>query len=71
MARPEYRVVWGKEYVKELVRPDQGLPGVVDGTDTFDFINKNEVPFDRYKDVTYGHIVCNHWEEKQIPTEHG
>ena len=38
----------------------QGLPVVIDGTDTFYFINKNEVPFDRYKDVTYGQIVCHY-----------
>ena len=49
--------MWGKAYAKELGRLAQGLPGVVDGTDNFDLINKNEVPFDRYKDVTYGQIV--------------
>ena len=36
MARPEYRVVWVKAYAKELGRLHQGLPGVIDGTDTFD-----------------------------------
>ena len=46
MAHPEYRVVWVKSYAEKLGRLSQGLPGVVDGTDTFDFIYKNEVPFD-------------------------
>ena len=45
----------------------QGLPVVVAGTDTFEFINKNEASFDRYKDVTYGYIVCNYREEKTDP----
>ena len=34
MARPEYIIVQGKLYAKELGRLDQVLPGVVDGTDT-------------------------------------
>ena len=38
MARPEYRVVWVKAYAKELGRLVQGLPGVIDGTYTFDLI---------------------------------
>ena len=32
MERPEYKYVWGKDYVNELVRLAQGLPGVVDST---------------------------------------
>ena len=42
MACPEYRVVWRKEYAKELGRLSQGLPGVVDCIDTFDFIKKKK-----------------------------
>ena len=67
MARPEYRVIWGKYYAKELCRLAQVLTGVVNGTYNFDVVNKNEAPFDRYKDVTYGQIVCNHREEKTDP----
>ncbi|KAL7523277.1 hypothetical protein ACHAXR_000105 [Thalassiosira sp. AJA248-18] len=63
--RPEYREVWGKAYGKELGRLAQGIPGVVDGTDTLDFIRKDEIPFDRRKDVTYGQIVCNYRPEKK------
>ena len=44
--RPEYRAVWGKAYAKELGRLAQGLPGVVDVTDTIDLMTKYEVPFD-------------------------
>ena len=67
MARPEYREVWGGAYGKELGRLAQGLPGICDGTDTIDFIHKNEVPNDRFKDVTYGQIVCNYRAEKDDP----
>ena len=67
MARPEYRVVLVKAYAKELGRLAQGLPGVVDGTDTIDFITKYKLSFNRFRDVTYGEIVCNYWEEKEDP----
>ena len=67
MACPWYWVVWGKAYAKELGILYQGLPGVIDGTDTLDFINKDELPFDRHRDVNYGQIVCNYWEEKEGP----
>ena len=67
MAHPEYREVWGKAYGNELGRLAQGLPGRVDGTNTLDFIAKSEVPSDRFKDVTYGQIVCNYRTEKEDP----
>ena len=57
MSHLEYRVVWVKDYAKELGRLPQGLPRVVDGTDAFYFITKYEVPFDHQRDVTYGKIV--------------
>ena len=41
---PRYKEVWGKTFGKEIGRLAQGLPGVVDGTDTHDFITKNDVP---------------------------
>ena len=64
MAQPEYQVVWGTSYTKELVRLDKGLPGVVDSIDTRAFVTKDEVPFDRLRDVTYGQIVYNYREGK-------
>jgi hypothetical protein len=64
---PQYKEVWGKAFGKEIGRLAQGLPGVVDGTDTLDFITKNEVPRDRFKDCTYARIVCNERPEKSDP----
>jgi hypothetical protein len=40
------------------------MPGRVQGTDTFFFIEKNEVPQDRFKDVTYARICVNVRPEK-------
>ena len=45
----------------------QGLDGVVEGTDTIDFIDKSEIPPDRWKDITYARIVCNYRPEKADP----
>ena len=43
----------------------QGLPGIAEGTNTLNFIFKHEIPSDRFKDVTYDHIVCNYRPEKK------
>ena len=62
--RKEYREVWSRSYGNELGRLAQGLPGRVEGTNTLYFILKSEVPSDRFKDVTYGQIVCNYRVKK-------
>ena len=59
MKRDEYRVIWGKAMGNEIIRLAQGLKGRVEGTNTIYFINKNQVPQDRWKDVTYGRICAN------------
>ena len=64
---PAYREVWGGAFGKEVGRLAQGLPGIVEGTDTIDFIHKDEIPPDRWKDVTYARIVCNYRPEKADP----
>ena len=65
--RDEYREVWMGALGKEIGRLAQGLPGVVEGTDTIRFIHKHEIPNDRFKDCTYGSIVCNYRPEKEDP----
>ena len=45
----------------------QGIPGIVEGTDTLNSIFKNEFPANRFKDVTYAHIICNYRPEKKDP----
>ena len=41
------------------------MPGRVEGTDTMFFIKKEEVPPDRFKDVTYGKFVVDYRENKE------
>ena len=67
MRRPEYQEVWGKAFGKEIGRLVQGIPGIVEGTDTIDFIEKQNVPHDRFKDCTYARIVASHQPKKAVP----
>jgi hypothetical protein len=41
--------------------------GKIKGTDTIQFIHKNEIPADRLKDLTYIKFVCNVQTEKKDP----
>ena len=54
---------------KEVGILTQGLPGIVEGTDTIEFVTKEEVPVDRFKDCTYIRILCNFRLEKKTHTE--
>ena len=57
--RPKYKDEWGYSFGNEIGRLAQGMPGRNNGTNTLFFIHKSEVPSDRWKDMTYGKIVCN------------
>ena len=59
ITRTKYKVVWGDAHGKEIDHFTQGIPGKGEGTNTLFFINKSEVPADRFKDVTRDRIVCN------------
>ena len=67
IADTRYRKIWKPTYGKEVGRLEQGVPGIVDGTNAFIFIYKNKVPSDRWKDVTYGIICANYRQEKPDP----
>ena len=41
---PNNKKVWGGALGKEVGRLDQGLPIIVEGTNTLNFIFKNEIP---------------------------
>ena len=64
---PNHKKLWGGAFVKEVGRLSQGLPGIVEGTNTLNFIFKYEIPSDRFKNVTYARIVCNYRPEKKDP----
>ena len=57
---PKYQKLYSKSYSKELGRITQGIHGVVNGTNTIFFIEKTDVPAERWKDATYGHVVVNY-----------
>ena len=67
MKRYEYHVIWGKSMGNEIVRLAEGLKGRFEGTNTIYFINKNNVPQDRWKDVTYRRICADYRPEKGDP----
>ena len=43
------------------------MPGKVEGTNTIYFIDKSNVPAERWKDVTYGRVVVAYLPEKPDP----
>ena len=49
---------WEKSLANEWGRLAKGIKNRVQGTDTIDFIYKNEVPIGQK--VTYGNFVCDH-----------
>jgi hypothetical protein len=67
LVNPKYKELWGKSYTTELGHLAQGIPGVSKGTDTIVFIARDEVPFARLKDVTYGHVCVNYHPKKDDP----
>ena len=66
---PKHKKILDGAFGKEVGRLSQGLPGIVEGTDTLNFIFKHEVPSDRFIDVTYARIVCNYRPEKKDPNK--
>jgi len=57
--RPKFKDEWGYSFGNEIGRLAQGMPGRNKGTNTLFFIDRKDVPPDRWRDVTYGKIVCN------------
>jgi hypothetical protein len=57
IANHKTRSTWMHSYGNELGRLAQGMPGRNTGTNTIFFIKKNQVPYNRAKDVTYGLIT--------------
>ena len=67
LKHPKLRETWGKGHTKEVGRLAQGLPGVVDGTNTMRFVTKESIPAERLRECTYARIVCNVRPEKEDP----
>ena len=67
MKREEYRYIWGKFHGNELGRLAQVIGDNIKGIDTIVFTTKQNIPFKRQRDITYGQIVCDYQEGKEDP----
>ena len=67
MKNPKYRQLYATSYRKELGRLAQGMTGHAEGTNTVYFIDKTDIPVERWKDVTYGRVVVAYRPEKSDP----
>ena len=67
MENPKYRQLYTTSYRKELGHLAQGIPGQAEGTNTIYFIDKANIPVERWKDVTYGRVVVAYRPEKSDP----
>jgi hypothetical protein len=66
LRHPNHKKAWNISAANEFGRLAQGLKdGRVKGTDTIRFIQKNEVPSNRMKDVTYGSFSCDFKPNKE------
>ena len=59
LKHPHFHNEWSTSSANEFGRLAQGIGGRIKGTNTIFFINKDDVPQDRFKDVTYGKFVCD------------
>ena len=67
LGHPRYKAVWAKSAANEFGRLAQGIGDRETGTNTIYFIAKEDIPFDRLGDVTYGSFVCTHRPTKADP----
>jgi hypothetical protein len=56
---PKHKTIWSKSAANEFGCLAQGVGGRVKGTDTIKFIKKDNVPYERRKDVKYGSFTCD------------
>ncbi len=67
LVNPRYKDVWSLSAADEFGMLTQGIKGIVKPTDTICFINKHEVPQDRFKDNTYIKYACQIRTKKKDP----
>jgi hypothetical protein len=60
LKHPVYKEVWSKLFGKEIWR-------LATTTKTIAFMEKQQIPQARYKDITYGQVVCVYHLEKKDP----
>ena len=57
---PKYKETWKHSYGNEIGRLAQGMLGQVNGMNTMFSIKKDELPQNRFRDVTYWQIICDY-----------
>ena len=62
-----FHFISNPKYGKETKSLTQGLPVQVEGTNTIFFIYKNQVPANRWRDITHGHIMVSYRPKKDNP----
>ena len=67
LKHPRFEKVWNKSAADKFGRLAQGIGGRIKGTNAMQFIKKQEIPFDRLKDVTYIKFVCTVRTEEKDP----
>jgi len=61
---PKYEKDWNTLAANKFGQLAQGVGSRIKGTNTIKFIQKRDVPRERFKDVTYGQFVCTVRPEK-------
>ena len=64
---PKHQKIWKKYFGNKLGRLSQEAGGHVEGTITTFFIEKDQVPRDQLKDISYGRIVVDYRPQKEEP----
>ena len=67
MQHPKLKEDWIPASSNKFGRLAQGVGGRVEGTNTIFFIDKDDIPPDRRKDVTYGKFNCDYRPTKKDP----
>ena len=62
---PKYKNQWSRSSTDNFGWLANGVGRRIKGTNTIQFIRKQDVPAARQKDVTYGQFVCNVRPEKK------
>ena len=60
LKHPKYKDVWSKLFGKEVGH-------LATTTKTIAFMSKQDIPQARFRDITYGWIVCNYCPKKKDP----
>ena len=55
--RPKHKHIWDASFVNEIGKLAQVMPGRVEGTNKMFLISKQELPQDRFKDITHRQII--------------